>query len=109
MAGRESASHQCLQRTCGSSRRVQRRPTELLMPQFAVHKNTNAATKAAVPFLLDVQSDLIAELGTRVVVPLYTATAMKGKTLRPLTPTFKIDNQQYVMVLSVFPFMAVAV
>ena len=40
------------------------------MPQFAVHKNTNVATKAAVPFLLDVQSDLVAELGTRVVVPL---------------------------------------
>jgi len=68
------------------------------MPQFAVHKNTNAATKAAVPFLLDVQSDLISELATRVVVPLYTATAMKGKTLRSLMPTFEIDDKQYVMV-----------
>ena len=51
-----------------------------------------------MPFLLDVQSDLIAELGTRVVVPLYTATAMKGKTLRTLMPTFEIDDKQYVMV-----------
>ncbi|NQD92287.1 CcdB family protein [Pseudomonas sp. CrR25] len=68
------------------------------MPQFAVHKNTNSVTKAAVPFLLDVQSDLIAELGTRVVVPLYTATAMKGKVLRTLTPTFEIEGEQYVMV-----------
>lgn len=67
------------------------------MPQFAVHKNTNAATKAAVPFLLDVQSDLIAELGTRVVVPLYTAASMKGKTLKTLTPTFEIEGKQYVM------------
>jgi len=68
------------------------------MPQFAVHKNTNAATKATVPFLLDVQSDLISGLATRVVVPLYTATAMKGKTLRTLMPTFEIDDKQYVMV-----------
>ncbi len=67
------------------------------MPQFAVHKNTNAATQAAVPFLLDVQSDLIAELGTRVVVPLYTAAAMEGKTLKTLTPTFEIEGKQYVM------------
>ncbi|MFZ5698964.1 MAG: CcdB family protein [Pseudomonadota bacterium] len=67
------------------------------MPQFAVHKNTNAATKAAVPFLLDVQSDLIAELSTRVVVPLYTAAAMKGKTLKTLTPMFEIEGKQYVM------------
>ena len=67
------------------------------MPQFAVHKNTHAATKTAVPFLLDVQSDLIAELGTRVVVPLYTAAAMKGKTLKTLTPTFEIEGRPYVM------------
>nr|WP_280525847.1 CcdB family protein [Pseudomonas saudiphocaensis] len=40
----------------------------------------------------------MAELGTRVVVPLYTATVMKGKTLRILTPTFGIDDKQYVMV-----------
>jgi len=68
------------------------------MPQFAVHKNTHPATKSAVPLLLDVQSDLIAELGTRVVVPLYTAAAMKGKTLKTLTPTFTIAGKQYVMV-----------
>lgn len=68
------------------------------MPQFAVYKNTNSATKAAVPFLLDVQSDLLAELGTRVVVPLYTASAMKGKILKTLTPTFEIEGRQYVMV-----------
>lgn len=68
------------------------------MPQFSVHKNTNADTKSAVPFLLDVQSDLISELGTRVVVPLYTAIAMKGKALKTLTPVFDIDGEQYVMV-----------
>ncbi|TBV08574.1 CcdB family protein [Phytopseudomonas dryadis] len=67
------------------------------MPQFAVHKNTNAATKVAVPFLLDVQSDLIAELGTRVVVPLYRVAAMKGKMLETLTPIFEIEDDQYVM------------
>ncbi|EXF44436.1 plasmid maintenance protein CcdB [Pseudomonas sp. BAY1663] len=68
------------------------------MPQFAVYENSNAATKAAVPFLLDVQSDLIAELGTRVVVPLYTAAAMKGKILKTLTPIFEIEGKPYVMV-----------
>ncbi len=52
------------------------------MPQFAVHRNTNPATRSSVPFLLDVQSDLIEELGTRVVVPLYTVAAMNGKTLK---------------------------
>ena len=49
-------------------------------------------------FFLDVQSDLIAELGTRVVIPLYTNSAMQGQVLSTLMPTFEIENQQYVMV-----------
>lgn len=49
------------------------------MPQFAVHRNPNRATKAAVPFLLDVQSDLLEELDTRVVVPLYKSASLKGE------------------------------
>ena len=67
------------------------------MTQFAVHRNSNPATKSAVPYLLDVQSDLIAQLGTRVVVPLYTTTAMKGKVLKTLTPLLRVDGRQYVM------------
>ncbi|KIQ05694.1 MULTISPECIES: CcdB family protein [Pseudomonas] len=67
------------------------------MTQFAVYENTNPATKAAVPLLLNVQSDLLAELGTRVVVPLYTARAMQGKMLRTLTPRFEIEGEHYVM------------
>lgn len=29
------------------------------MPQFAVHRNRNTATKVRFPFLLDVQTDLL--------------------------------------------------
>ena len=68
------------------------------MAQFSAHKNTNPETKAAVPYLLNVQSDLIEDLTTRVVVPLYPANAMKGKTLKTLTPIFEIDGKHYVMV-----------
>lgn len=68
------------------------------MPQFSVYRNPNPATKTAVPLLLDVQSDLISELNTRVVVPLYTIAAMKGKALKTLTPVLGVDGRQYVMV-----------
>lgn len=67
------------------------------MPQFAVHRNQNPQTKAAYPLLLDVQSDLIAELNTRVVVPLCPASAMKGKLIKTLMPVFEIDGKQYAM------------
>lgn len=67
------------------------------MAQFTVHRNTNPATEGTVPYLLNVQSDLIEDLGTRVVVPLYPASAMKGEILRTLTPVFEVDGAQYVM------------
>lgn len=67
------------------------------MAQFAVHWNTNPATQGIVPYLLDVQSDLIEDLGTRVVVPLYPVSAMKGEILRTLTPVFEIEDLQHVM------------
>jgi toxin CcdB len=67
------------------------------MPQFSVHRNPNPATKATIPLLLDIQSDLVAELGTRVVVPLCPASAMKGKIIKVLMPAFEVEGKQYVM------------
>jgi toxin CcdB len=47
------------------------------MSQFTVHKNKNPKSKSAFPYLLDVQSDLLADLQTRVVVPLAKLTALR--------------------------------
>lgn len=66
------------------------------MPQFTVYKNKNSATKARVPYLLDIQSNLLSELETRVVIPLYSAAAMKGKTLTVLTPAVEIEGKSCV-------------
>jgi toxin CcdB len=67
------------------------------MPQFTVYKNKNPHTQAAVPFLLDIQNDLLDSLETRVVVPLHPAAALKGKTLKTLTPLLVIEGNQFVM------------
>ena len=50
-----------------------------------------------MPYLLDVQSDLIADLSTRVVVPLCPASAMKGETLRTRTRVFESEDLHCVM------------
>jgi toxin CcdB len=68
------------------------------MPQFAVHQNPNLATRATIPLLLDVQSDLIEELGTRVVIPLYAAAAMQGRAVRTLMPAVEFEGRPYVAV-----------
>lgn len=67
------------------------------MHQFTVYKNKNQNTKTRIPYLLDVQSNLLSDLDTRVVIPLFSSTALKGKTLTTLTPTFEIEAKAYVL------------
>jgi toxin CcdB len=68
------------------------------MTQFAAHRNPNPATRSAVPFLLDVQSDLLEDLVTRVVIPLYEPAAIKGGIIERLMPCVEIDGAPYIAV-----------
>lgn len=66
------------------------------MARFDVHENPNPATATVAPFLLDVQSDLLEDLATRVVVPLFHAESM-GKAASYLNPAFIINAIPVVM------------
>ena len=67
------------------------------MAQFTVYRNKNAETRSTVPFLLDVQNDLLNGLETRVVVPLCPLSAMQGKVLRTLMPVLDLEGESFVM------------
>ena len=67
------------------------------MGQFTAHRNKNPQTRSVIPFLLDIQSDLLSDLETRVVVPLCPISSIKGKPLRVLTPVLEIEAERYVM------------
>ncbi len=70
------------------------------MAQFTVHRNRNDATKSRFPLLLDVQTDLLAGLATRVVVPLAPASpATSRATIRTLTPVVRIEGADYVALI----------
>jgi len=47
-------------------------------------------------YLLDVQTDLVWGLGTRLVVPLLPAEA-SPQAMRRLHPVFEVENSQFVM------------
>ncbi len=66
------------------------------MAQFDVFENPNEETNQTVPYLLDVQADLLDTLSTRVVVPLVAASAM-GKAVKHLNPEFTIRNTTVFM------------
>ena len=69
------------------------------MAQFAVHRNTNPATRSAIPLLLDVQNDLLEGLGTRVVIPLYKA-AGECHAIERLTPRLEVAGDSYIAMTS---------
>jgi toxin CcdB len=66
------------------------------MAQFDVYANPNAATKQTIPFLLDIQTDLLNNLLTRVVIPLYTVSAM-GKAAKHLNLQFSVNRTTVIM------------
>lgn len=66
------------------------------MAQFDVYLNPNPDTNDAIPYLLDVQADLLDMLTTRMVVPLVLAQEM-GREAGQLNPKFKIKGSTVVM------------
>ena len=66
------------------------------MAQFDVYLNPSSATRKAIPYLLDVQADLLDTLATRVVVPLVLTEEM-GLAAKRLNPQFKIKGVAVVM------------
>jgi len=65
------------------------------MAQFDVYKNPRGG---AYPLLLDVQSELLARLATRVVVPLMAAKRYGSRPITRLNPTASIARVEYVLV-----------
>ena len=67
------------------------------MPQFALYRNRNAATRGRFPLLLDIQSDLLDPLATRVVVPLSPAGTARSRSMQSLTPLLTFEGRKYLM------------
>src|SRR5690606_9660824 len=66
------------------------------MARFLVYANADPASRKRVPCLLDVQSDLIEELGSRVVVPLIAAGRVESAVDR-LMPQLLVRGEPMVM------------
>jgi toxin CcdB len=65
------------------------------MAQFDVYHNTNPATQEQIPYLLDVQTDLIDVVKTRVVVPLEICGSFAPAAR--LSPVFQIEDVTVAM------------
>lgn len=67
------------------------------MAQFSVYQNKNKATQQAYPYLLSIQTDLLATMQTCVVVPLTSLQTISHQPMSKLTPILTVQGQDYCM------------
>jgi toxin CcdB len=67
------------------------------MARFAVYQNRNPHSFGSFPLLVDVQSELLEDLETRVVIPLARAAAFSDFPLRYVMPTVAVEGKAYVL------------
>ena len=63
------------------------------MAQFDVYENLNENTKRSIPFLLDIQNDVLKNLSTRVVIPLV----ISNQSINFLNPKFTINQIEVIL------------
>ena len=63
------------------------------MAQFNVYENLNSRTNEEIPFLLDIQNDILKNLSTRVVIPLV----LNMQPAKILNPQFEINDLTVTM------------
>lgn len=63
--------------------------------QFMVYRNNS--NNRAYPYLLDVQSDIIDELNTRLVIPLFLLDEVSGRPARRLNPVLNVDGEDFLV------------
>lgn len=67
------------------------------MAQFAVYHNNNPKSQSEIPYLVDVQSDLLSDLDSRVVIPLYTKKSLSTKPMTRLTPELQLEGKKFIL------------
>ncbi|CAI3799529.1 CcdB family protein [Rheinheimera sp. MM224] len=67
------------------------------MAQFDVYANPSNHSKAYYPYLVDIQSAVLTELATRIVIPLGRGSAFGGEAMKGLTPQISFDGEELLL------------
>lgn len=63
------------------------------MAQFDVYENLNGKSRQNIPYLLDIQNDVLKDLTTRVVIPLV----ISNQSINFLNPKFTINQIDVIL------------
>ena len=68
------------------------------MAQYHVYENLNSSSKKTYPYLVDVQTTLLSDLETRIVIPLAKKGKFENGIIKNLNPIIKINSKEYVLI-----------
>lgn len=66
------------------------------MAHLKVYENANSTSNKKYPYLLDVQTNLLSDLRTTVVIPLAPASSSGNMAITKLCPIVDIKNKRFV-------------
>ena len=67
------------------------------MNQFILYKNENKRSKKAYPYFVNVQSDLLDDLNSRIVIPLSTSETLNNLNAKKLCPILEINEMKFIL------------
>ncbi|ANO34956.1 CcdB family protein [Vibrio breoganii] len=67
------------------------------MSQFSLYQNNDKGTATAYPYFVDVQSEMLDTLNTRLVIPLTPVEMLEKKAPVHLCPVIHIDEGDFVI------------
>ncbi len=67
------------------------------MEQFTLYKNQDKHSKKTYPYFINVQSDLLNTLNSRLVIPLSPLKSLNNTNAKKLCPIIELDDGQFVL------------
>lgn len=69
------------------------------MAQFDVYQNPSRNTRNLFPYIVDIQSPIISDISTRIVVPLGKIQNFKSESMKGLTPELEYDGEKLLLLI----------
>jgi toxin CcdB len=67
------------------------------MSQFTVYRNLSKSSRAAYPYLVDIQHVVLDDLNTRMVIPLGKLAHFKHDAMQTISPVIEFEGEELVL------------
>ena len=67
------------------------------MAQFSLYRNEDSSSSEIYPYFVDIQSSLLSDLNSRLVIPLSSHEILNNTNAKRLCPVIKVDKGNFIL------------